>query len=521
MIRIIMIVLVSALAVLDGYGVANDTLRSHYSKKISEDSLRQYLTVIASDEFEGRDSGKPGQKKAARYIADHFERFGLEQVADSGYYQRFYLIESAIEKAEFSVNNRSLEYIDDFYFFGAMVSDGIRAFSALQFLGYGIDDTLYSDYVKADTLVKNVVIWQGEPRDGEGNYLISGDKRSSDWGSDFSTKVNAARNNGVENLFIVNEDYDMTVARLSFYLTVPRVGLWNENRTAPVMAVYFISPSTAKRMLGRQYDSNKLKQEIEKERKGRAFTVSGKYKIDINKSEKKLSTENVMGLIRGSSKADEYLIMTAHYDHLGMVDGEIYNGADDDGSGTAALIEMARVLAEAKATGNGPERSVLFLAVSAEEKGLIGSAYYTENPVFPLESTVANLNIDMIGRSDANHEENSEYIYLIGSNRLSTTLHEISEQVNRECCNILLDYTYNDPRDPNRFYYRSDHYNFIKNGIPAIFYFSGVHEDYHQPGDTVDKIQFEKMTSVVRFIFSTAWEVANTDRSIEVNVFEQ
>ena len=157
---------------------------------------------------------------------------------------------------------------------------------------------------------------------------------------------------------------------------------------------------------------------------------------------------------------------------------------------------------------------MLFLAVSGEEKGLFGSKYYTDNPVFPLSKTILNLNIDMVGRKDTIHS-NSNYIYLIGSNRISNELHNISEQVNKKHINFDLDYTYNDKNDPNRFYERSDHYNFAKNNIPVIFYFGGLHEDYHQPTDDVEKIDFQKLEKVAKYVFLTAWELAYRKEAIK------
>jgi Zn-dependent M28 family amino/carboxypeptidase len=172
----------------------------------------------------------------------------------------------------------------------------------------------------------------------------------------------------------------------------------------------------------------------------------------------------------------------------------------------------------AKKEGHGPKRSMLFMTVSGEEKGLLGSEYYADNPVFPLENTVVDLNIDMIGRIDENHAPDSNYVYIIGSDKLSTELHALSEETNKTYAGIEFDYTYNDENDPNRFYYRSDHYNFAKNNIPVIFYFTGVHEDYHQPTDTVDKIMFQKMEKIARLIFHTAWEIANRDERLKVDV---
>ncbi|MFV0566702.1 MAG: M28 family metallopeptidase [Flavobacteriaceae bacterium] len=226
-------------------------------------------------------------------------------------------------------------------------------------------------------------------------------------------------------------------------------------------------------------------------------------------------SENVLAYIKGSEKQDEVLVISAHLDHVGTKDGEVYNGADDDGSGTVAILAMAKAFKKAADEGQGPKRSILFLHVTGEEIGLFGSRYYTDaDPVFPLENTIANLNIDMIGRVDDKHEDDRNYVYLIGSDKLSTELHDISEKVNKTYYNINLDYTYNDDNDPNRFYYRSDHYNFAKNNIPVIFYFNGTHDDYHQPTDTPDKIEYDLLEIRTRLIFSTAWELANRDKRV-------
>jgi len=226
--------------------------------------------------------------------------------------------------------------------------------------------------------------------------------------------------------------------------------------------------------------------------------------------------ENVLGYIEGTDLKDELIIITAHYDHLGKHDTLLFNGADDNGSGTAAIMEIAQAFMIAKKEDKGPRRSILIMAVSGEEKGLLGSKYYTENPVFPLKKTVVNLNIDMIGRVDYYHDT-TNYIYLIGSNMLSQELHDISEKINKEYIKIELDYTFNSEEDPNRYYYRSDHYNFAKNNIPVIFYFNGLHDDYHKVTDTVEKIDFKKIETITRLVFLTAWEIANKDARIIVD----
>ena len=235
----------------------------------------------------------------------------------------------------------------------------------------------------------------------------------------------------------------------------------------------------------------------------------------VFKSNQIIRGENVLGFIEGSDLKEELIIITAHYDHLGKHDSLIFNGADDDASGVAGAMEIAEAFMLAKKDGKGPRRSILIMPVSGEEKGLLGSKYYTDNPVYPLNNTIVNLNIDMIGRLDDWHSTGN-YVYLIGSDRLSYELHNINEEVNNKYTKLDLDYKYNDEEDPNRYYYRSDHYNFAKNNIPVIFYFNGVHEDYHRPSDTIEKLDFSKIKTISKLVFLTAWELANREEKIKL-----
>lgn len=228
-------------------------------------------------------------------------------------------------------------------------------------------------------------------------------------------------------------------------------------------------------------------------------------------------SENIWTFIKGSEKPEEILVISAHYDHVGMKNGEIYNGADDDGSGTVALLEIAQAFKEAEKKGQGPKRSILFLHVTGEEHGLHGSRYYSENPLFPLENTIADINIDMIGRRDTLHPATNNYIYVIGSDRLSSELHTINEEVNTKFTKLELDYKYNDRNDPERIYFRSDHYNFAKKGIPSIFFFNGIHADYHLPSDTPDKIEYDALAKRAQLAFALAWELANRKERIKVD----
>lgn len=230
------------------------------------------------------------------------------------------------------------------------------------------------------------------------------------------------------------------------------------------------------------------------------------------------TSENVVAYIKGSEKPNEVVIISAHYDHLGVTDdGQINNGADDNGSGTSAVMEIAQAFKMAKDQGHRPKRSILFLHVTAEEIGKYGSEYYAQHPIFSLSNTISDLNIDMIGRIDEEHINNTNYIYLIGSEKLSKELHYISEKVNAAYVNIGLDYRYDLEDDTNHYYYRSDHYNFARLGVPVIFYFNGEHKDYHKPTDTADKIDFNLLAKRSRLIFATAWQLANQKNRIKID----
>lgn len=239
--------------------------------------------------------------------------------------------------------------------------------------------------------------------------------------------------------------------------------------------------------------------------------------LNAQRNENLPDSENIWAFIEGSEKPEEIVVISAHYDHIGINSGKIYNGADDDGSGTVAIMEVAAAFQKAKNEGHGPKRSILILHVTGEEHGLHGSRYYAENPLFPLANTVADVNIDMIGRRDEFHKDSNNYVYLIGSDYLSTDLYKLCEEVNKKDNLLIIDYKYNDKKDPNRYYYRSDHYNFAKNGIPSVFLFNGVHDDYHQATDEVSKIEFDALTKRTQYAFAIAWEIANREKRLVVD----
>lgn len=239
----------------------------------------------------------------------------------------------------------------------------------------------------------------------------------------------------------------------------------------------------------------------------------------VGESAEKLNdSENIVAFIKGSEKPNEVIILSAHYDHVGKMGNEIFNGADDDASGTAALLEVAQAFKIAQSEGKGPKRSILFLHLTGEEHGLLGSNYYVKHPLVPLKNTIADINIDMIGRRDYLHPTTNNYVYVIGSDRLSTDLDKVCRKVNEKYVQLDLDYKFNDPFDPNHFYERSDHYNFAKKGIPSVFLFNGIHDDYHKTTDTVDKIEFDALCKRTKLAFCIAWELANMPQKISIDI---
>lgn len=478
-----------------------------YASTITSAELKDMLFTYASDEFEGRDTGQPGQKKAANYLKQHYIDLGIPAAQASGdYYQTVPLQILEAPKMSMNVNGKMYKSVDDFVSVSTSKDGGLKA-SEVIFASYGIDDDKFSNYSDLNVKGKVVLIKSGEPKNDDGTYVISGSSESSKWSNfrqEYAAKRDAAKDRGAAAvLFYYPSIYDMAARR--FGGSSGRMSLKGK---ADDMYYFLINEDLAKAIIN-DIESNNMVQ-----------TVSASIDLTYVNAANEFTSENVVAYIKGSEKPDEYIVVSAHLDHVGAKNGEIYNGADDDGSGTVSVLEIAEAFNEAAKNGHGPKRSVVFLHVTGEEKGLLGSAYYADtDPIFPLANTVANLNIDMIGRVDPKHEEagDDNYLYLIGSDKLSTELHNISESINKEYINMNFDYTYNDENDPNRFYYRSDHYNFAKNNIPVIFYFNGTHADYHQPSDTPDKIRYDLLETRTKLIFYTAWELANRDNRIVVD----
>lgn len=501
-----------------------DSVAVKYAKSITAEELKEHLYIISSDAFEGRETGMPGQKKAAAFLADYYTELGVPPCVEESYFQTYPLKKETVDSAWLVTNGVRYEFAKDFFFFNSGAVPNKLDLSSIVFAGFGIDSPEYSDYAKLDVKGKTVVCYLGEPVNKKGISKITGKTEISEWSSDPGMKMLVAQERGAKAVLFIHPDYAQFIPRVRFWLDNPGLELDYPPKENPDQNIpfFFIKEEVATSLL-KEGRSKKvlstLRERINKSGKTRSVAVSTSSVIHVERSVERITAENVLCFIEGSDNElkQEVVVVSAHYDHVGIIKGEIHNGADDDGSGTVAAMEIAEAFVQAKKEGKGPKRSVLVLHVSGEEKGLLGSEWYSEFPIFPLEETVCDLNIDMIGRKDEAHMADSNYIYLIGADRLSSDLHTISEDANTGYTQLQLDYTFNEPNDPNRFYYRSDHYNFAKHNIPVIFYFSGVHEDYHKPGDDPEKIMYEKTERVTRLVFHTAWEVANRNERLKVD----
>lgn len=502
------LIFTSLLMFISLFGLAQNP--ESYVKEINLEDLKTKLYNYASDDFRGREAGTEGEKLAINFLRSEYQRLGIKAAKpDGSYFQNVPLKNQKTPKVMISIDKQTFEYYDHFISVSSGETIAIKNDSYV-FVGYGIQDDKYDDYSGLDVKGKIVVAISGEPKDDKGNYIISGSSEISKWSNgrqSLSSKRNLANDLGAKAFFLI--DNELFKRYSSYYRSREKQG-GESNLSLDVKSEPFYGFLVSEDM-GSMLIQNS----------------NGVYKRNIsisyeNNSESVISN-NVAAIIPGKTKPDEYIIISAHLDHVGMHDGEVFNGADDDGSGTIAMLEIAEAFQAAAKDGNGPERSIVFLHVTAEEKGLLGSKYYTDHdPIFALENTVANLNIDMIGRIDPERKQGKRnYVYLIGSDKLSTELHNLSEKINNQYTQIELDYTYNDENDPNRFYYRSDHYNFAKNNIPIIFYFNGTHADYHKASDTPDKIEYDLLENRARLVYYTAWEIANRKERIIVDkVFE-
>ena len=480
-------------------------------ESINASDMKAHLTVIASDSLEGRETSYPGQKKAAKYIADIFKNLNLKAIGDSGtYFQHFDVEVSRVSPKTKIITNvdgvmKNFNWGTDFL--SEAAKDTVVSGPAV-FVGF-TDTEL--DSTAAAKLAGRVV------------FVFIGKKS---FASD-TTKAATLR-----RLVAIRRDAGAAAALMIPDIEGPATfrkaqemmssfgtdkGTMRMKDTSSQLRQQFIrflvSPEVAETVLKPTGKSLKqLRDEaIHGEHFNPMFIDHAAITIVSKVIHETKQTENVLGFLQGSDPVlkSQVVVFSAHYDHLGISwTGDLYPGADDDGSGTVTILEIAKAFA---INPIKPKRSLLFLTVTGEEKGLFGSKYYTNNPIIPLDKTTADLNMDMVGRIDTTHEamNDTNYIYVIGSDKISLELDSLLRIADNETEHLSLDYTFNDDHDPERFYYRSDHYNFAKNGVPIVFFFDGVHRDYHKPTDTVDKILFERMVKIGRMVYDLGWRLAN------------
>ncbi|MEO6347645.1 MAG: M28 family peptidase [Aquaticitalea sp.] len=481
-----------------------------YGTQITSEDLKEMLYTYASDEFQGRETGEPGQKMAVEYLKQKYVTMGIPPAQSNGnYLQEVPLEKKGFATASLNINGKTFNNFEDV----VCIAGDTKTINIKDviYAGYGIESEKYSDYKDLDVKGKVVLIKFGEPKNEDGTFVTSGRIEPTKWTNGrqaLASKRNLAEEKGAKALIMMdNAMFNQNSQYISSALKSGSNGGRLSLKTNEENMTQLIITENLGRAIYKDIDTDSTSKKI-----------SADMTISIDSHSEVVTSENVAAFIKGSEKPDEIIVLSAHLDHLGMKNGEVYNGADDDGSGTVSVVEIAKAFKKAADAGHGPKRSILFLHVTGEEKGLLGSRYYTDiDPIEPLANTMVDLNIDMIGRVDPEHETNRNYVYLIGSSMLSTDLHNISEETNNKYSNLILDYKYDDDNDPNRFYYRSDHYNFAKNNIPVIFYFNGTHADYHQLTDTPDKIQFDLLQNRARLVFYTAWELANRDQKIVVD----
>ncbi len=489
---------------------------------IRADNMRALLQFLASDELEGRGTGQRGLQIAARFLETQFTLAGLQPPpGQSSMWQPFHIRKSRLlpdsrivlhRKNRFSSSEHSFLIYEDFY----VPRGAARAMSIdapVVFAGFGIVDTAngYNDYQDIDARGKIVLAFAGAP----GPVSMQAPESPARFNSplaDRRKKAEFAERAGAAALVLISErSIPLLVAKFSRWLKRPSFSLMDFSPDRP-LPQFFISKKMANVLLREKgMTADALRRTLAITGKPMSFELKHvRMTIDIRQETEVLQTQNVVAFLPGSDpkRRHEIVAIGAHYDHLGMTqDGIIFNGADDDGSGTAALLEIARAFGQHSPP---PARSLLFIAHTGEEKGLLGSRYFTQHPLVPLDRFIAMLNLDMIGRNEENR------LFIIGSNFLSTELHRINEQANA-VVGLNLDYRYNSTTDPRRFYYRSDHFNYARHKIPIIFYFTGTHEDYHQPTDTLDKINFAKMEKVARLVYLTAWRLANLTHRLKLD----
>lgn len=506
---------------------------------ITTDDLSRHLSFLASDELQGRDTGSEGLQRAAEYVANELRRLQLKPAGENGtYFQNYRLISrqltdsTRITIADNDGQAVSFRFKDDFFPYLQSLQEGRETISGeVAFVGYGITapEFQYDDFAGIDVKDKIVLALRHEPQTTDTSARFDGAKTTRY--SYINVKARAAEAAGAKAIIIVNAPndsgpaYGVEFKQVIDYLAQPLMQLADKQAEEQGQSIRVILADVklADALLhGSGKSLSQLQTQIDGTITPNSFLFDRQtFSLTIDVKTKPVQASNILGLLEGSDSQlkHEAVVYSAHLDHVGLsASGEIFNGADDDASGSSAVLEIA----EAYATSSRkPKRSMLFVWFTGEEKGLLGSEYYAENPVVALNNTVANLNMDMVGRvrqpGDSNPKNaglaEEQTIYVVGGHQ-NPELKDINEASAR-AVGLFCDYRYGDPNHPKRVYYRSDHYNFARHGVPVLFFTTGEHEDYHQITDDIEKIDFRKLQRVAQMAFLTGWQVANQAKRVK------
>ena len=482
-----------------------DENAAKYAALITPKALKEKLTILAGADMEGRETASPGQKKAAAWIEDQFRKSGLKPGNGDSYQQVYPVYFDAMSDQLLRVNGKTFAWDKDYNFTLQTMFKGMRTFNNFVFAGYGVVDSASktNDYAGLDVKGKVVIVLDGGTPAPPATP--AGGRRG--FANPNAGKMAAAQKNGAVGMLIVSSAFPRTTP------TAVKSTRMVLQITDPPIFIATISDEVASALIGRT--SKVSLADFIKVNKGNYFA---ELQLGAARNPEMKESSNVIGILPGTDKKDEYVFLTGHYDHLGKNGNTIYYGADDDGSGSVGVIQMAEAFAAAAKKGIQPRRTMIFMTVSGEEKGLLGSEYYSEHPTIDLSKASADLNTDMIGRGDSSRKGDTlNYVYVIGHDKLSSELAPINESVNTIYnLNLGLDYKFDDPNDQNRIYFRSDHYNFARKGVPILFFYDGMlGADYHKPTDTVDKIQFDVMAKRAQLVFHTGWVIANRDNMLK------
>jgi hypothetical protein len=485
---------------------------------ITPGELRMHLQFLASEELGGRYTLSPSFAIAARYLASHLEAYGFKGAGDHGdFLQTFQVVSAKPDTAksalELTFKGKPKSYHFGDFYIPAEGGNG-EAQGQIVFVGAGISSPSqhHDDYAGLDVKGKIVLLVAGISPAVDISKLDENERGQG-----------AARAHGAIGILQLPPQRFLELMKNKGFQerAASRESVRLARGAEGSLPVVTLGPSLAEELLAACGMDLKSAYETNHKQNAQPKNPDITAKMTVAQQLTRSTTQNVAGILEGTDPVlkHEYVVFSAHYDHLKTgPGGEIYPGADDDGSGTTSVLTIAHAMSLER-----PKRSVLVMFHAGEELGLLGSEYNTDYaPVVPLKQMVADLNIDMIGRSKQpgdnvmqdEHLTDANTVYLVGSNRISQELHQLSEETNSQFQKMKLDYYYNDPNNPERIYFRSDHWNYAKHGIPIIFYFDGTSVDYHRPTDTIEKIDFTKMTKVARLVFETGWRIANLDHRL-------